>query len=113
MAFEGKANRFAIAVLSVVRNVQAFRAEAESERMRAATIVARPPPPCIARALAAATPPFALGQFEIGLDHHFDQVLEIDPGLPSQQAPRLGGVALQQIDLGRAQVTWVGLNVLV
>jgi hypothetical protein len=27
MALEGKANRFAIAALSVVRNVQAFRAE--------------------------------------------------------------------------------------
>jgi len=33
--------------------------------------------------------PFALGQFEIGLDHHLDQVLEIDSRLPSQQAPRL------------------------
>ena len=29
MAFEGKANRFAIAALSVVRNVQAFRAGSE------------------------------------------------------------------------------------
>src|SRR5579885_369202 len=56
---------------------------------------------------------FALGEFEIGLDHHLDELREIDPRLPAENAARLGGIALQQINLGRAQVTRVGLDVFV
>ncbi len=61
-----------------------------------------------AGSLAAAAAPLALGQLEVGLD----QLLEIDPRLPSQEPPRLGSVALQQVDLGRPQVARVGLDAL-
>ena len=39
---------------------------------------------------------------QVGVDHHRDEVLEVDRRLPSEALPGLGGVAHQQVDLGRA-----------
>ena len=65
-----------------------------------------------AGSLTAAAAPLALGQLEVGLDHHLDQLFEFDPRLPSQEPPRLRAVTLQQVDLGRPQVARVGLDAL-
>jgi hypothetical protein len=40
---------------------------------------------------------------QIRLHHHPDQVLEGDGGLPAELSSGLDGVALRQLDLGRAQ----------
>jgi hypothetical protein len=54
---------------------------------------------------------FTRGQFKIRLGHHAGQLLEGYFGFPTELLFRLGGVAQQQINLGRAQVTRILFNV--
>src|SRR5262245_45068763 len=49
-------------------------------------------------------------EIEIALHHHPHQLLEADARAPAEPLARLGGVALQRVDLGRPQVTGVVLD---
>src|SRR5262245_28089150 len=47
---------------------------------------------------------FASCLFQIGLDHHLDEPLEIDFGLPAEPLAGLGRIAQQHVDFRRAGV---------
>ena len=50
--------------------------------------------------------------FEICIDHHVDELRKTYARLPTQAAMRLGGVANQQLHLGRAEEFLVDHNML-
>ena len=52
----------------------------------------------------------APGQLQVVLDHHLDQALEVDLGLPAQDLPGLGRVAQQDVDLRGPGVPRVELD---
>ena len=52
----------------------------------------------------------ALGQFQISIDHLFDELFEARRGHPTELRARLRRVPQQSIDLGRTKVTSVYLD---
>src|SRR5690349_12368107 len=50
---------------------------------------------------------FALGEFEVVLDHAAHQVLEGKFGLPAERLAGTGGVAVEVVDFGGAEVAGV------
>src|SRR5215469_6500473 len=61
--------------------------------------------------LAAKGAEFAFGQFQVGIDHDANQLREVDPWLPADNAARLARIAHQQVNFGRPQKTFVSLDV--
>ena len=53
-----------------------------------------------------------LGQLEVRVDHHGRQGADVDLGLPAQDAAALGGIALEEVHLGGAEVAGIDLHVL-
>ena len=53
----------------------------------------------------------AFKHFDVGVDHELDQLLEANLGFPAELALRLGWIADEQIDFGRAFVAGVILHV--
>jgi len=54
---------------------------------------------------------FALGEFEVGFDHHSGELFEFDLGLPIEEFFGLGAVAEEEVDFGGAEIAGVGFDV--
>ncbi len=52
----------------------------------------------------------ALGQLHVGFDHHPSQRFERHLRLPAERLPCLGWITEQQIDFGRAEVSFVDFD---
>ena len=53
------------------------------------------------------------GQLQIVIDHQLHELLEVNRRLPAQDSARLARITHQQIDLGRAIVSGIYLDVIV
>ena len=54
---------------------------------------------------------FLAGEFEVGVDHAFDEFVEADAWVPAELVAGFGGVALEGVDFGGALVAGVDLDV--
>src|SRR5260221_9420546 len=69
-------------------------------------------PPRLAGEAGVGERALARRQVQIVLDHQGDQLLEAQRRLPAEDTPRLGGIALQGVDLGRPEVARIDLDML-
>jgi hypothetical protein len=54
----------------------------------------------------------SLGELVVMIHHHSHELVEIDPGLPAQNAASLVGVTLEVVHLSRTHVSRIELDVL-
>src|SRR5579863_2876026 len=67
-----------------------------------ALVITSTPAACMPAAASGPSAPLRANQGQVGVDHHRDQLREVDGHLPSQLTSRFGGVPHEDVDLGRA-----------